>query len=167
MSKQDAASIRKSLKALGITSRQVSVRSTAGSIFCTIKDPAVKLATVEEIARSYQHIDRDERTGDILSGGNTFVTVEYADEALAPIADRVLPQLVAIESSDEPGIIRDVEGLDVWFLDDDGFGGCFRAAPKGWAGDDEGNGYVAPKAFHGAHHASRKIAIMLLNGATA
>jgi hypothetical protein len=164
MSTQSAATIRKSLKSIGITARQVSVRSGACSITCTIKDPAVKLATVEEIANPHESIARDERTGGILAGGNTFITVEYADDALAPIADRVLPQLAAIESSDDPALIREVEGLDVWFLDDC-YGGSFRAAPKGWAGDEMGNGYVRPKAFHGDRHASRQIAIMLLNAA--
>ena len=168
MSKKAAATIRKALKSHGITSRQVSVRSLHGSIYCTIKDPAVKLATVEEIARPHEHYQRDHATGCILRGGNTFVTVEYADDAIEPLATTIEPQLVAIEQSDDPGIIRDIEGLDVWWCRDRfGCGGNFHAAPKGWAGDHKGNGYVRPKAFHGARHASKQIAIMLLNGAAA
>jgi hypothetical protein len=164
MSKTSAAAIRKALKSQhGITSRQVSVRCDAGSIHCTIKDPAVKIATVEEIARPHEQYQRDHMTQCILRGGNTFVTVEYSDDALDPIASRIEPQLAAIESSDDPGIIRDVEGLDVWWCEDRfGYGGNFHAAPKGWANDD-----VRPKEFHGARHASRQIAIMLLNEAAA
>lgn len=166
MSKAAAATIRKALKSQhGITSRQVSVRSDHSTVYCTIKDPAVKLATVEEIARPHEHIDRD-GYGDILRGGNTFVRAEYSDEALAPLASTIEPHLVAIEQSDDPGVIRDVEGLDVW-KSNERCGCCFHVAPKGWAGDDEGNGYVLPKRFHGARHASRQIAIMLLNGAAA
>jgi len=165
MSTQAAATIRKALKERGITSRQVSVRSDSGSIFCTIKDPSIRLATVEELARPHERYQRDHMTQCILRGGNTFVTVEYSDEVLDRIADRLEPQLTAIEQSDEPGIIRDIEGLDVWWCKERfGCGGNFHVAQKGWAGDAEGNGYVHPKAFHGARHASRQIAIMALNG---
>ena len=140
---------------------EVSVRSSAGSLRVTIKDPSVKRAIVEAIASPHEHIDRDERTGDILRGGNTFLTVEYSDEALAPIVDRVLPQLIEIENSEQPGIIREIEGFDVWFLANDSFGGSFRAAPKGW--DDDMSDYVAPMALFGAHHAAKRIAEMSIN----
>jgi hypothetical protein len=155
MSKTATATIRRSLKAEhGLTSRQVSVRSQHGSIECTVKDPAVKLATVEQVARKHERIDRDEVTGCILRGGNTFVKVQYAESVLAPLAARVLPQLKELERT--PGKVGDVEGLAVWYLDDDHYGGSFRAAPKdceSWDGP----------AYCGAQHASEQIAILLLN----
>ncbi|MDE2098352.1 MAG: hypothetical protein KGL39_13950 [Patescibacteria group bacterium] len=78
---ESARIIRTELKKLGITSRQVSVRtdyySMGSAIRITVKDPAVSLHQVTEIAQPHEDIDRDSVTGEILSGGNTYVTVEY------------------------------------------------------------------------------------------
>lgn len=73
--------IRKKIKALGYTSRDVSVRvSDAGyetAVHIYIKNMAVNEQAVKGVAKSFEYIDRDERSYEILSGGNTFVFVEY------------------------------------------------------------------------------------------
>lgn len=93
--------IRKDLKAAGITSKEVSVRvrdslyDTAVSI--KIKNPKIRKSKVEEITKKYQSVEHDERTYEILSGGNTYIFVDYeygvVEEAAAeliPIAEMVL-----------------------------------------------------------------------------
>jgi hypothetical protein len=73
-----AAAIRKELKGLGITSKQVGVRCTrGGSIRCTIKDLAVSEALVKKIASKYEVAHWDDYAGEYLEGGNTFVFVDY------------------------------------------------------------------------------------------
>ena len=78
---QDAAVIRGQLKALGWTSRQVSVRSSEYSmgseVRVVIKDPSVPIDVVRGIAKQAEYIRRDAH-GDILGGGNRFVYVRYS-----------------------------------------------------------------------------------------
>lgn len=84
-----SAIIRSALKALGYTSRDVSVKSDyysmGSSIRVSIKRAAVPLALVERIAHEHESIDRDQ-FGDILSGGNRFVFVSYSQDALTELA---------------------------------------------------------------------------------
>jgi hypothetical protein len=85
-----AQEIRKGLKAAGIKARSVSVRcdlySMGSSIYVRIKDPTVSLAKVKAIAENFEKVDRDAYSGEILSGGNRFVTVEFSDEATEALA---------------------------------------------------------------------------------
>lgn len=72
--------IRTELKSRhGWTSRQVSVKSDSysmgSSIDITIKAPGISIAAVEEIANGQERIHRCEMTGEILGGGNRFVSV--------------------------------------------------------------------------------------------
>lgn len=74
--------IRKRIKdELGANSKQVSVRSSSysmgSSISVRIKDPSVNYAAVEAIANRQESISRCEYSGEILSGGNRYVSVEY------------------------------------------------------------------------------------------
>lgn len=79
-----SAEIRKALKSTGIKARDVSVRSDCYSMGSTIriivKSANVSIAKVEEIATRFARVARDESSGEILSGGNRFVDVEYADD---------------------------------------------------------------------------------------
>ena len=101
--------IRKELKAEGITSKDVSVRvrdslyDTAVSI--KIKNPKIKKSKVEEIAKKYQFVEHDERTYEILAGGNTYIFVDYeygvveeASAELLPVAEMVLTNRIGIHS---------------------------------------------------------------------
>ena len=97
-----AKTIRAALKMRGITSRQVSVRSDlyslGSTIRVTIKDAAVSFDVVKEIAQGHQRVSRCEITGEILGGGNRYVTVDYADGAIDVFAEEVR---AAIEAQGE------------------------------------------------------------------
>lgn len=78
-----AARIRSNLKAAGIPAKAVSVRSRhTGSVEVVVKSLAVDFRKVKEIAQQEENIRRCEATGEILSGGNTYVFVTLGDEAL-------------------------------------------------------------------------------------
>lgn len=76
------AKIRAALKSeLGASARDISVRISGGSIRVDIRSCNFRKSDVERIAYQFQSIDRCKTTGEILSGGNTFVFVQYTDEA--------------------------------------------------------------------------------------
>jgi len=109
-----AKKIRKALKEKGITSRQVSVRSSSysmgSSIRVTIKDPSIKLAGVKEVAMGAESVRRCEYSGEILSGGNRYVNVCYSLEALKVMADKVRPQVAAAIAKIKGSYLIPVEG---------------------------------------------------------
>ena len=73
---QAAAEIRSSLKkVLGYTNRQVSVKVRDFAIWVKAKVAGLNLQKVYDIAIKYKSVERCEVTGEILSGGNTFVFV--------------------------------------------------------------------------------------------
>lgn len=99
-----AKSIRATLKAdYGYTSRQVSVRSSSGSISLEIKDPSVNYSVVEAVAERKQKIDYCKYSGEILSGGNLFVSVRYSHEAEAALSAPYIAPLQAAMDKLEPG----------------------------------------------------------------
>lgn len=71
------AAIRKELKEHGYNNRRVGVRFDGYAIWVNIKELAIDKKEIESIAMKYENYDRDERTGEILQGGNTFVFVDY------------------------------------------------------------------------------------------
>ena len=84
----EAREIRAELKKVhGWTSRQISVRteyfSLGSAIDVTVNDPTIPLAPVEKIAKRAESVRYCESTHEILSGGNTYVSVEYSHEAMA------------------------------------------------------------------------------------
>jgi hypothetical protein len=89
-----ATQIRKDLKAAGFASRSISVKtSKTGSVRVEIKDASIPAEKVKEIAYRQQKIDRCETTGEILSGGNTFVFVGYARGALKVAGEELTVEL--------------------------------------------------------------------------
>jgi hypothetical protein len=97
MTAEASKTIRAALKGAGYGTKQVSVRNDSYSMGSTvhvrIKDPAVPLAKVEAIANRSERVDRDEATGEILSGGNMFVEVSYEHGVLLGYAERATAQL--------------------------------------------------------------------------
>ena len=94
-----AAMIRAELKAKHKwSSRDVSVKadhfSMGSAIRISIKNPAVKLAAVKEIAEAHESISRD-ASGEILSGGNRYVDIGYSSEAREALAAQHLPAVEA------------------------------------------------------------------------
>lgn len=70
--------IRQALKEHGYNNRKVGVRYDGYAIWLTINDLAIDIKEIEQLAKGYESYERDEFTGEILSGGNTFVFVNYA-----------------------------------------------------------------------------------------
>jgi hypothetical protein len=89
--------IRTDLKrAFGITSRQVSVRkSPGGAINCTIHDDAVDVRDVLNVAARHKSVRYCEVSGEILSGGNVFLSVGYSEKAAASYLAKHLPEITA------------------------------------------------------------------------
>lgn len=88
MSTEHAKRIRTVYKARGWNSRDVSVRCSAGcAIDIKISSPRVHRAEAERIAHSFEVVRRDDRSGEILSGGNLFIFVEQTPECLALLAE--------------------------------------------------------------------------------
>lgn len=75
--------IRATLKAEGYAPRDFSVRvrdcGYSTSAHVTIKNPEIRSANVEKLLSKFESIDRDERSGEILEGGNCYLFVDYAD----------------------------------------------------------------------------------------
>ena len=134
LTKEKASVIRKGLKAHGWNARQVSVRSPHGSLYITIKDAAVPKSVVERIAQQFETIHRCDYSGEILSGGNTFVFVDYSSEALDPTIARILAA-----ASDEPGRVVDFGGWSLCRENQSWNPGCREY--RFWNGADD-NGQV-------------------------
>lgn len=83
MSTDTAKAIRAELKTAGYNRNAVSVRSRHwGSVCVTIKSVDVDYREVNKIAKSHECVSRCSYSGDILSGGNIFVSVKYSDRAI-------------------------------------------------------------------------------------
>lgn len=112
-----AANIRKTLKSKhNISSRQVSVRadsfSMGSAIRVRINDANIAIDVVKAIASSAESIRRCEISGEILSGGNRYLSVSYSQDALDAIAARWLGAVdaAAIALLNEPEYLHEVPG---------------------------------------------------------
>lgn len=94
-----AATIRAALKQKGWTTRDVSVRAKnfagGSSVHIQVKNPDVPLKAVEAIAKGEEHVRRCEYSGEILSGGNRYVSVDYSYEAQQALVARRLADVEA------------------------------------------------------------------------
>ncbi|MEX2936636.1 hypothetical protein [Staphylococcus saprophyticus] len=78
LAKDIAKDLRKDLKEeLGLNRNHVSVTTASQSIIVKLKVDT-DIEAVEDFTRSYEVYERDEATGEILQGGNTFIFVEEA-----------------------------------------------------------------------------------------
>lgn len=75
--KTKAELMQSALKAVGITRKQVSCSMHNGSITAKIKDLTIDPETVKQVGYQFESYQRDQYSGEILCGGNTFVFVEY------------------------------------------------------------------------------------------
>lgn len=77
----EAKPIRNILKKEGFKRADVSVRNlrsmTDTIIRVEIRNPYINRQQVDDLLKHFNEVDRDIRTGEILSGGNTFVDVEW------------------------------------------------------------------------------------------
>lgn len=80
--KELSQTIKTELKKHGYTSKTVSVSVRSGGygdtyIKAKIKDPKIDRSKVKAILLRYREVAIDERSQEILQGGNTFVAVDY------------------------------------------------------------------------------------------
>lgn len=79
-SAQTKSAIQAKLNEMGLNARKVSVSTRRGGyedvFVLQIRDTQVDAQAVKAMAKSFEQIDRDAASGEILSGGNTFVWVK-------------------------------------------------------------------------------------------
>jgi hypothetical protein len=63
-------------KALGLKARDLSIRKDSSSICLTLKRWA-DIDVASRMLRKYENVRRDEVTGEILGGGNVYVSVNF------------------------------------------------------------------------------------------
>lgn len=94
-----AARLRLALRAAGYNARQVTVRDGGGSMSTalkvTVRVAGVSVSAIEKIAGAMRQVRHCAATGEILSGGNTFVDVAYAPEVYASLAATYAAALAA------------------------------------------------------------------------
>lgn len=66
----------------------------------TIRSADVPLSEVTKIAAPFERIRRD-GYGEILGGGNTFLTIEYADALVEPVRTAFAAQVLAADEGDD------------------------------------------------------------------
>src|SRR3972149_5470657 len=120
MTTKAASEIRAALKAAhGWTSKQVSVRnesySMGSSVHVVIKDAEVALREVSRIATAHENIYRDD-SGEILSGGNSYVHVSYAHGVLEPFVPFVFELLAQEKTTWAFGQFTIGHNTDGWWL---------------------------------------------------
>lgn len=73
--------IKKYLKENGINTQNISVKGSncgySESFNITIKDINIDIEKVRNLVKTFESYERDERTGEILEGGNTYIFVNY------------------------------------------------------------------------------------------
>lgn len=74
---KNANDIKKELREEGISTKGVSIRVDCRAIRVWIKNPNVSSSAVKEILSKYESISYCYASGEILSGGNTYVFVHY------------------------------------------------------------------------------------------
>lgn len=107
-----ADKIRQDLKAKGYRiPAQISVTSERGgyerAFRVTIKDLKINDEEIKKIVKKYQSVSYDERSGEILAGGNTYIFVEYdfdtrrrEEQRLRPLVAKFVDQALTDKGRD-------------------------------------------------------------------
>lgn len=73
--------IKKYLRENGIDTKNISVKGSncgySENFNITIKDINIDIEKVRDLVKTFESYERDERTGEILEGGNTYIFVNY------------------------------------------------------------------------------------------
>ena len=133
--KERSAAIRAELKKLGYNSKQVSVRSGycgySSYSTITIYDLSIDRKLVEEAVLKFKDVDYDERTGEILEGGNTYVRVEYDYKTLALAENEQMPKvektIAELKSNQQVRIKKDHVEYAIGKNDTEFYVACYEA----------------------------------------
>ena len=115
--KEMSAAIRKELKENGFSGVFVSVKDSGydTAIKVKIKNPDTNRLEVEKLLKHWEEIDRDERTGEILSGCNVYLFVEYQPGIFdEPAQEWAATAMGVMKSADETTKIFDGLFLINW-----------------------------------------------------
>jgi hypothetical protein len=89
----NAREIKAYLKTQGIETAQIRI-SVDSSVNVKLLDPKLPFDRLEQLLKDkYESYQRDEATGEILSGGNTFVFIEYDYDLVAQVGEELRPTL--------------------------------------------------------------------------
>lgn len=110
---------------LGYNARQVSVKHSHSSITFTVRDASVNVEAVKEFSTTFENIHRDERTGDILRGGNTFVNVRLSDAVKDKFKAIFLPALEEVAPKIVDNRLLQIPGTEYLISQHDMRPGCF------------------------------------------
>ena len=108
-----ADALRAALKAAGFNARRVSVREHHSTLRVTVRDPSASLTRVKKIAAPFESVRHCQATGEILSGGNTFLSCEYSDALVAPIKVAIAKVLDAAPQDEYVTVIEDFRAVKV------------------------------------------------------
>jgi len=89
----NAACLRKDLKSIGYTTTILPYGNVSPSIIVLVKNVNADYIKIENIAVNYVNVSYCDVTGETLSGGNTFVDVNYSDKAKSQIAEMRIAQI--------------------------------------------------------------------------
>lgn len=119
--KEMSKAIQEKLKAAGVPRAAYSIRvrycGYSESVRIDVKDLAVSIYEVKRIALQYQSIDRDERTGEILEGGNTYVFVQYDFDTLEAAQEKYLAQAEGVYGHGYAEVMTHANGNTLLYLD--------------------------------------------------
>lgn len=122
--KEHAAALRATFKRHGWTSRDISVKidtySMGSSIDVRVKRMGIPFDVVERIAKGAESVRRCEYSGEILSGGNRYVSVSYTHEAADAIQDHYKAALTAaadaLKADPSDNSLHPIAGTDGFLL---------------------------------------------------
>ena len=105
--KERGQAIRAELKKAGYGTKQISVRSR----FCgysdatdiTVKDITCNIEEIRKICKKYEKIDYDKYSGDLLSGGNTYISVQWDWDVIHNATEKKVEEAKKIVESTENG----------------------------------------------------------------
>ena len=117
--KEINTAIKQELKNAGYKASAFSVSvkdcGYSTSIKIKIKSPEVNRKEIEKLLNHWQEIDRDERTGEILQGCNTYLFVDYTDGIFSEVSQEWAATARGLmESKDETTRIFDGLYLINW-----------------------------------------------------
>jgi hypothetical protein len=108
-----ADALRAALKSAGFNARRVSVRHDHSTLRVTVRDPSASLTQVKAIAAPFESVRHCQVTGEILSGGNTFLSCEYSDALVEPIKVAIAKVLDAAPQDEMVTVIGDFRAAKV------------------------------------------------------
>lgn len=93
MGRSGAKEVKEFLKSKGIETRNIRV-SSGSSIEVKLLDPKLDFDQIEALLKEeFESYQRDEATGEILSGGNTFVFIDYDYDLVKQIQEELRPTI--------------------------------------------------------------------------